>query len=267
MVLLDGGDILKVGQLIPEKTFETAVRAMDRMGYQAAVPGERELNLPVEVFRNAAASARFPFVCTNVVWPDGPVRPYALVDAGDLRVAVLAVVDPTLGEAARVPGARWIDPAEALTAALDEVRGRADLTVVVSHMGRPKSLELAERVPGLDVVIVSHALGVRQQADQVGSTLVVQAAYKGEYLGRLRIRWDKSARKRTDWNWEPLHLKDEVPEDPVFKAMTDEYLEALEAAKREQQSELAAERRRKWLQETSPEEFFKSLERGKVLKP
>lgn len=82
------------------------------------------------------------------------------------------------------------DPLTAARAALDEVRDKADVTVIVGYLKLQTVNKLAMRNPDLDLIIAAEERGIVFDPKQVNNTLVVYAAKETKHLGELRVYTD-----------------------------------------------------------------------------
>ncbi|HBM97309.1 TPA: hypothetical protein DD394_07460, partial [bacterium UBP9_UBA11836] len=63
----------------------------------------------------------------------------------------------------------------------------ADLVVVLSHIGYENDLKLANKVPGIDLIVGGHSHTVLPEGQMVGKTLVTQAGFAAKYLGEIKL--------------------------------------------------------------------------------
>ena len=72
---------------------------------------------------------------------------------------------------------------------VDEARkeGQADLVVLMTHIGLPKAIALAETLKGVDVILSADTHERTEEAVIRGSTWVVEAGAFGSHLGKLEI--------------------------------------------------------------------------------
>ncbi|HEX5082978.1 MAG TPA: multiheme c-type cytochrome [Blastocatellia bacterium] len=82
------------------------------------------------------------------------------------------------------------DPLTAARAALDEVRDKADVTVIVGYLRLPTANKLAMRNPDLDLIIAAEERGIVFDPKQVNNTLIVYANKETKHLGELRFYTD-----------------------------------------------------------------------------
>lgn len=205
-LMLDAGDQF-MGSLfntLHRGAVEVAVQ--NAQGCEAMAPGNHEFNHGPETLARFAAAARFPLLSANIDAREEPalagrLRPFASFERGGGRVVVIGVTTPdTPAVSSPGPRLRFTDPAEAAARAIAEARrdGPA-MVVVLSHLGLPADVRLAQAVPGVDVIVGGHShtlLAELPGALGPAPTLVdgpdravriVQAGALGRYLGRLDL--------------------------------------------------------------------------------
>ena len=87
-----------------------------------------------------------------------------------------------------VAGLTFSTPESAVRKYLQELKGRADIIIVLSHCGFQADKELAARVPGIDVIVGGHSHTKILRPEQVGQTIIVQAWEHAKALGVLNLQ-------------------------------------------------------------------------------
>ncbi|NTV97251.1 MAG: bifunctional metallophosphatase/5'-nucleotidase, partial [Thiobacillus sp.] len=169
------------------------VALFGKLGVDAAVMGNHEIDYGQDVFRRLAGRAAFPFLSANVASrPEPlPVRPYVVIaKPGAPRVAVLGLTTGELTTATHPRNAEGISVEEPVAAArrlVPELRDRADMVVALSHMGIADDRRLARALPELDLVVGGHNHNVYAEPETENGVAIVQAGERGRRLGRLDL--------------------------------------------------------------------------------
>src|SRR3954470_5403473 len=204
-VLVDGGDTWQ-GTFISNSNKGAAVtQAMSLMRYDAMTVGNHDFDWGQDVLSQRAKEASFPFLATNVVEAatgklPGYLKPYIVKDVGIAKVGFLGVTNPasnTIVKATSVAGLKF-GPASQIEPFLSELKQRADIIVVVAHIGSADAAQLARDVPGIDVIVAAHDHAPLQTARLEGRTTIVDAGAYTQYLGRLEIVVDPATHKMKD---------------------------------------------------------------------
>jgi len=188
-LLLAAGDMLQGHNWANLTRGKGVVELMNAMKFDAMVVGNHEFDFGQEVLKKRLAEARFPVLGANVVGLPA-LRPYVVKTVGGLRVAVIGVVTPDTPVTTHphnVAGLKFLPPEDTVRRFLKELREEADLFVVLSHQGLPADRLLAEKVPGIDVIVGGHSHTKIDTPVVVGNTIIVQAWEHAKALGVLDL--------------------------------------------------------------------------------
>ena len=135
---------------------------MERMGYDALNLGGPEFSFGKEFLEQTRSLVSFPYIASNLLYGGSRLpwtREYIIKEVGGIKVAILGILDPDglaqLPDREQVKGLEVIPPEAALERLLPEVRGKADLVILLSLLDAEKTLALAKAVKGVDVAISS----------------------------------------------------------------------------------------------------------------
>ena len=229
-LILDGGDF-SMGTLV-QTVYDTEaaeLRMLGSLGYDVTTFGNHEFDYRSKGLANMLKAAKSSgetlpeIVVCNVDWEsmekaglsDGQkqireafetygVKDYAMVQKGDVKIAVVGVFGKDALECAPTCELSFKDPVEAVKQTVEEIRKNedADMIACVSHSGtwedESKSEDelLAKAVPELDLIISGHTHSELTEAIQHGNTYIVSCGEYGRNLGLLSMtqkqdgRWD-----------------------------------------------------------------------------
>ncbi len=235
----------------PRLALETALKAMDLMGYNALGLGEEELRWGEAVLAEVAKEVSFPFLCANLPSQKGAWRPYAVLEMAEgPRVALVAVVAPQLLPRGLRQRAR--DPAGVLQELVPRLRRKADLVVLLSHLGRKATLGLLRQVSGVDMAVVAHVGLLRPR--RVGEAVVAGAGFRGQYVGLVDL--ELGARGVSSFSGRLVMLSERFGDDPKILQLVKAYRDAVTEGRK---VEDPRERARRMVREMTPEEFIRYL--------
>jgi 2',3'-cyclic-nucleotide 2'-phosphodiesterase (5'-nucleotidase family) len=226
VLVLDAGGTLFGQSLAAASKGQVIVEAMNAMAYDALTVGELDLEQGLDVLRQRAKEARFPLLsCNLVAAQDGkPIfGPYTVVERNGIRVGILGVSEPELGsmwQLAKV--ARVLDPLSSVHQYLPEVRAQSDIVIVLSHLGFEVDTTLAQLEPGIQIIVGGKSRQVLSAPEIVGNTVIVQAGFDGEWLGRLDVAFDGQG-QAVEPRVEIITLGPEVASEPAMAALVDSY--------------------------------------------
>jgi 5'-nucleotidase len=185
----DSGDAIKAGNLAIPLRPEPVWGHLAALGCTASVLGNRETHLVESAFRAKLAGAAHPLLCGNLRERSGrhPLPRTLEFETKGIRVGVLAVMVPMVTERMKTQAASrylWDPPLAVATELAAELRPRVDLLIALTHIGHRQDLELAERVPAIDVILGGHSHTVVETPILVGRTAVCQGGSHCRYVGR-----------------------------------------------------------------------------------
>ncbi|WP_054950553.1 bifunctional metallophosphatase/5'-nucleotidase [Numidum massiliense] len=259
-ILVDAGDVFS-GTLYFTKFFGLADRDfMEKLGYDAMVPGNHEFDKGPKKFAEFVDQAGFPLVSANIDYSaeptlkdlfvdeiaaqkdgyGGKIYPAVVLDVNGEKVGVLGLTTEETVTLAS-PGKKLkfnsvVEAAQQAVAKLEE-QGVHKI-IALTHLGHTEDLALADAVDGIDVIVGGHSHTKVDEPVVVekdnGPTVVVQADEWGNFLGRLDVTFDKDG-KLTKWNGKLIDIneqdKDEkfvIADDEEAQAALDEYTKELE---------------------------------------
>ncbi|MCX5823851.1 MAG: hypothetical protein NTY86_10195 [Deltaproteobacteria bacterium] len=241
-------------------TAELQFQAMELMGYDALNLGSPEFIFGKEFLEQARSHLSFPYIASNLLY-GGTLpwtREYLLKEVGGIKVAILGVLDPDdlaqLPDREQAKGLEAIPPEAALNRLLPEVRGKADLVILLSQFDAEKTLALVKAVKGVDVAISSGKDDVFfPTAPENENTVLLQTGSKGKTLGLLKITLDeKLAHQVIERRY--VLLDSSVPGNGEIERLVEKHNKAHETKQQEK-----ARKELKELMEPlqlSPEEFI-----------
>ena len=204
------------------------VAAMNAMGFDAMVLGNHEFDFGRRWLEGLMSRASFPMLSANVSRRDLPrvegrgagllAAPFATIERGGLRVGVVGLTTQEFQKSTQV---LVEDPIAVAASLVPRLGADCDLVVVLSHLGLELDLELARRVPGIDLIVGGHTHDRLSEPRRQGRTLVVQAGSLGRDLGVLELLVDGGA--VLDWSYRLEPIGPGLPEESEVAALVDRY--------------------------------------------
>jgi 2',3'-cyclic-nucleotide 2'-phosphodiesterase (5'-nucleotidase family) len=196
-LLFDCGDSLRGSQTVYHG-LEPIIAEIDAAHYDAQAIGNREFHYLYRCLRARARRMKHPLVCSNLIDMKGRELPFTRslmlevplsgADAA-VRVHVLGLLImqyPVASAWERVFGWRFLDPVQAVTEFLPQVRD-GDVLVVLSHVGLSLDRKLAAAVPRIDLLLGGHSHDTLLQPEYVGSVPIVHAGPYGKFVSRTLL--------------------------------------------------------------------------------
>ena len=224
MLLLSAGD---VNRGTPESDLlyaEPDFKVMKMLGYDAITLGNLDFNNPREVLMKQREWAGCPFLAADLVKKKtGELLfdPYIIKEFDGLQVAIFGLTleeVPTDATYAQDLGSRnVIEIAQAL---VPKLKADADIVIALTHIELDQvltareagNIQLAQAVPGIDVIVGGQTRIALEEPVVIGDTLIVQAGDYGRSVGRLDLTIDSEADTITDYTYTliPVNLKRQV---------------------------------------------------------
>jgi 2',3'-cyclic-nucleotide 2'-phosphodiesterase (5'-nucleotidase family) len=237
-LLLDAGDFM-TGTPIAKLRVEGAlggayVQMLNHMGYQALTIGNHEFDEGQENLFRLINLADYDVLSANLYKNDQLVakKPYAIYKISGLRVGVIGLTLTELFEMTakkNLDGIRVLDPAESAQKAIDEIDGKTDLIILLTHMGVEADRDLAQKVRGADIIVGGHSHSRLNKPIIENGVIIVQADSKSRYLGRLSIDVAKDAVIRHEYALIPCWVDSVAQPDPILTETVKEYSDQINA--------------------------------------
>ncbi|GBC91972.1 Mannosylglucosyl-3-phosphoglycerate phosphatase [bacterium HR15] len=243
-LVVDCGDFMDGTPFSLHYFGEADITAMNACGYDYATLGNHEFSNSLPQVQKLIRMARFPYVCANArLRATGTplCHPYLVVERNGLRLALFGlIVRDTQNYRGAREGVEILDPYAVAAQLVPQLRQQADVVILLSHLGIETDMELARRVPGIDVIVGGHSHTRLMQPRFVpwdkplsksvmglNGTVIVQAHQWGGELGRLEIF---AYRDRETHRWALVAYKGElipitrqIPEDPAVTRVVNRY--------------------------------------------
>ncbi|WP_235827926.1 bifunctional metallophosphatase/5'-nucleotidase [Brevibacillus migulae] len=229
VLTVDIGDHLDRMSTKTEATWgKTNVEVLNRSGYQYVTIGNNEgLTLPKEKLDELYTDAQFTVILNNLHEPGdkqpGWAVPYAIHDFADLKVALLGTT-VSFAPFYQLLGWQAEEPFAILAQQIAALRDQVDVMIVLSHLGLRSDREMAERIPGIDLILGAHTHHLLQQGERIGETLIAQAGRSGEYVGHVTLHIDDNGKLSSAA--QVLRSADFQPDPQMVQYLEQEHLRA-----------------------------------------
>jgi len=208
LLLLDAGDLLfkKYATPLPENDVKGAtqraylfIESFNRMGYDALGVGDDDLSLGKDLLVEMSKKANFPFLSSNVVDEESGkllFQPFLVKEVQEVRVGIFSLLGPEtfLGPTdPRKKGLILKPPTEVAQSMVKELQSKSDFIVLLSHLGYPRDMELAQAISGIHFIVGAHTGMNLVYPPLIKDTILLQTATKGMYTGKLDLNVQNNA--------------------------------------------------------------------------
>jgi len=202
------------------------VDAMDRLGYDVATIGERELIHGQKFLLDAFKNTKIDLVAANIVYADSKkpfVKPYVIKRAGRVKVAFTGLIfkDAKFRSFPDDPALEVLDPVATAQKLIPELHKKADIVVMLSHLGYVEGQKLTIEAPGIDVMVFGHQSGLFKQIVQTQDVITVRGGERGQHIPAVHLVVED--RKIASFDGEVTVLDDKVPADETMNEMVDSF--------------------------------------------
>ena len=104
----------------------------------------------------------------------------------------------------------------------EKLKKKCDIVIALAHLTSQHIEELVSRVEGIDVVIGSHDYYQRSEVTKVGDAIMVQTGSKGQYLGDLKINFEKK-KNIESYDGKIVQLTPAIKDHPAFNDFVSQF--------------------------------------------
>lgn len=225
VLFMDAGDTFQGSAPANWSKGEVMAPAMNALGLDLAIPGNWEVVYGAAALRKNTAALNYPTIAANIRDADTgkPLfPPYAIRNVNGVRVAVIGFTDPDVPHRQPPSYSRGLrfEGEGVLQPLIDELRPKVDVLVLLTHIGLPKSVLMAEKLKGVDVLLSGDTHERTYEPIVRGSTWIVEPGSFGSFLGRLDLTVAHG--RVTDRKWQLIELRaDRFAEDLRVKQIVD----------------------------------------------
>ncbi len=230
MVFIDGGDTIQGSGPAAWTNGKVVVEPMNSLGLDLAVPGNWSVVYGAEAWKERAAEFNYQMIAANMADESGKLlfEPYAIKEINGVRLGIIGFTEPDIPvrQPPFMSEGLTFENAEVLQPLVDKVRQQegVDVVVIVSHIGLPRAVGLADTLEGADIILSADSHERTYEPIIRGETWVVEAGAFGSFVGLLDITLD-AQNEITDRSWRLIELRPEhFPEDPEVKQVVDNAL-------------------------------------------
>ncbi len=241
VLLLSAGDVFQGTMFFNFFKGITDFECMSLARYDAMCLGNHEFDEGPQWLLESLKKVDFEIINCNVTfgktYKDAAkkIKPYIIKEINGLKIAVIGVLTKELFTLVNVKNLKDIkvnDPIEAITPIVKKLRPEVDMILILSHMGLKEDLELAELVPGIDLIIGGHSHSmlvspVVMRTSKGKQVVINQAFEKGEYVGEVNMAYSKTDKKWRLVDGRLNRMDKTVLEDPQVKKIIARYNEKI----------------------------------------
>jgi 5'-nucleotidase/UDP-sugar diphosphatase len=254
VLLVDAGDMNTGPALSNMFAAEPDFLSYNLIGYDVGIFGNHEFDGSQAKLNKQIGEAKFPLISSNIKTSGGKFLgsgQYLVKDYDGFRVGLFGITTlRTLAIASPDKSLSFINEIEAAKNAVALLRNKekVDIVIGLTHIGDVKeapdhivSPELAQAVPGIDIIVDGHSHSFFEAPKKAGETYIVSANEWGKYVGEGRLSIVDGKLVRFDWKPVEINNKDNKPyaPDAAVTALLAPYIEKANASLKEVVGEAA----------------------------
>ncbi len=202
-LLLSAGDMFQGTPVSNLFKGRSVTDVMNYLKFDGMAIGNHEFDWGMDVLRQLAASSRFPYLSANIRDERGRylpgVKQYIIVERKKVKIAIIGMTTPAVPLITKPGRFRHMSvnrPEKILPQLIKRVKDEgAVIIIVLSHLGLDADRDLAQKIPGIDIIVGGHSHKSLENPVVVGNTIIVQAGAYGLYLGVLKLKIDPDTGK------------------------------------------------------------------------
>ncbi len=241
VLFLDAGDSFH-GQIIANiNEGESIAYILNLMNLDALTLGNHDFNYGQDRLTELASTTDFPLLAANLSRDDGNdisfKDDYFIKEYEGLKVGVFGLVTPETRyktHPKNVEGLIFGDPAVAAQEMVDELRNQVDVLIALSHLGISEeseytSIDVAENVDGIDLIVDGHSHHELPNGQLVNDTMILQAGEYAKNLGMVDLIVDNGQIKDMKVSMYTKEMAEDVKPDPIIELVVERLNRANEA--------------------------------------
>lgn len=202
-ILLDSGDW---GQGTLESNISQGqgmTELLNVIGYDAVEIGNHEFDWGMDNLRKILEISKFPVLGANILKedltnPEG-IQPYIIKEIDGVKVGIIGLITNLVSKGADSKNTEGLIFEDVIVNArrnVDEMKKKgADLIIALSHQNDQNDINLAETVPGIDIIVGGHSHIATKEPMEQKNTLIVKAGTQCRYVGCLNVNYNEKPEK------------------------------------------------------------------------
>jgi hypothetical protein len=204
--------------------YQYMLKAFAALHYDAINIGAREAQFTAAQLRELKKISTTPILCANLVDKTTGQKifdAYRIVERNGYRIALIGVVDPRPAQTSGA-GLGIGNMENAIEKSLGDIRGKADLIILLAFTDEATIGELARRFYECQVILGGNVSQPAQKLQKENRSLIYFVTNEARALGILHLRLSKGAPLQVAGN-EIRLLTDKIPQDASLSELMQQY--------------------------------------------
>ncbi len=233
-LLLDSGDMFHGTNEANIEEGKGVVEVANLMGYDAMTPGNHDFDFGIARLLKIRSQLNFPILSANIYKEGRPLfEEYKIFQVRGKKIGVfgLTVQDAlSYTNSRETYGVTLEDPMKAAERVVPILKKKADVVILISHLGYDADEALVKRVNGIDLILCGHYHALYKKVQRVNNTCLVEAGAYSTHVGVANIYFKNGKPVTVDWSVKST--RDKSKADKTVDAVAQKYYAiAMESAK------------------------------------
>lgn len=194
MMYVDLGDHVDRSHPYTEATLGKGnVDLLNQAGCDVATLGNNEgITLEIDDLKSLYDGAGFDVVCANLLESgerEPYFEPYVIKEINGIKFGFIGLT-VEFTPFYKALGWNVSDAFEWVEKCVDQLSGRVDCIVLMSHLGKYDDETIAIRFPEIDIILGSHTHHHFDKGERVGPVLIGAAGRFGDYIGEVTLNFE-----------------------------------------------------------------------------
>ncbi|MGM8365207.1 bifunctional metallophosphatase/5'-nucleotidase [Virgibacillus sp. W0181] len=234
--LVDIGDHVDRVHPIAEAFMGKAnVQLMNNLGYDIATLGNNEgITLSHQDLFHLYDEADFQVVCSNLEsmtddQPEWLEMNTTLTSKGGVTIGVIGLTAP-FNAFYHLLDWHVSTPFDAINNVLNRVTKKADIIILLSHLGINEDRAIARKFPDIDAIIGGHTHHLLRTEEKVNETIITAAGKHCAFVGEVILTWDHTQNELVEkeaYTTDITHVAKDLPTEQLLmelKEQADDHL-------------------------------------------
>lgn len=228
-LVLNAGDIAEGTMISYLSKGGVVSESLAQIGCDAIEPGNHDFAWGQPTMRSMLSQVNAPIVCANLEQAEGHefAQPYVIREVNGVKVGILGLSTDVSNFTTddKIEGLQYKDPIETAQQYIPQMKkDGAEVVIALSHIGVEQDRLLAKACPDIDVIVGGHTHTELPEGEYVGSTLIVQSGYKGQFVGEVDLDLDMTTRQISSAKAELIKVDSSVEPDPEVAQIVEKYV-------------------------------------------
>ena len=190
LLLIDTGDILGAG--INPRRHSFIAKAYKYLNYDIWTPGDQDFIEGKKLFFESLLPVFKNTLNTNLLIEGNLFgQPYIIKDFDGVKLGFTSTITKAVED--HISPIRKLevsieDQNEKLKPIIEELKGKCDIIILLSHSGYDADVEFAKILKGIDLIIGGHSQTLLKDPAIINKTNIVQAGKAGYRVGVLKLK-------------------------------------------------------------------------------